>query len=227
LTIAKLARVFSTEKICANIAESFYFIGRQIVVCRTAKTVWGAIFSFITSPIETIKTAWNAIPSFFSGMWSGIVEAAKAPFDWIAKKFEWVTNAWSGVKGFFSGIFGGDEEDGVPTGAAAKPMTAVVPDATTYDEWGYTPPPSAPASGGAAASPVAVPKPVASAPNISGGLSIQPQISFSVSFSGVPSKDVGEALVGAIRSKESELVSYFEKMLERIASNQRRLAYDQ
>ncbi|MDR2123622.1 MAG: hypothetical protein LBP38_01375 [Desulfovibrio sp.] len=41
---------------------------------------------------------------------------------------------------------------------------------------------------GAAASPAAVPKPVASAPKLSGGgLSIQPQISFSVSFRGAPS----------------------------------------
>jgi hypothetical protein len=90
--------------------------------------------------------------------------------------------------------------------------------------------PSAAASWGAEASPAAVPKPIASAPNPNisgGGFSLQPQISFSVPFSGVPSKDVGEALVSAIRSKESELTAYFEKMLTRIASNQRRLAYDQ
>jgi TP901 family phage tail tape measure protein len=208
-------------------AVAGFFTGLWDGIGAVVSTVWSGVSAFITAPITAVKTAWGGITGFFGGLWDGIVAAAKAPFDWIAGKFEWITNAWGKVTGFFSGIFGGDEEEGVPTGAAAKPMTAVVPDATTYDEWGYTPPPSAPASGGAAAQPASVPKPVASAPNISGGLSIQPQISFSVSFSGVPSKDVGEALVGAIRSKESELVSYFEKMMERIASTQRRLAYDQ
>ena len=58
-------------------------------------------------------------------------------------------------------------------------------------------------------------------------MSFTPQITFSVNFAGVPSQDVGTVLVSAIKAKERELASYFEKMLEGIASNQRRLAYDQ
>jgi TP901 family phage tail tape measure protein len=59
-----------------------------------------------------------------------------------------------------------------------------------------------------------------------GGASISPQISFSLNFNGVPSKDVGDILVQAIKAKERDLSSYFEKMIAGIAANQRRLAYD-
>jgi hypothetical protein len=38
---------------------------------------------------------------------------------------------------------------------------------------------------------------------------------------------VGNVLVGAIRARERDLSSYFEKLLTGIASNQRRLACDQ
>jgi hypothetical protein len=58
-------------------------------------------------------------------------------------------------------------------------------------------------------------------------MSLAPQITFSINFSGVPSQDVGTVLVGAIKAKERDLSSYFEKLMTGIASNQRRLAYDQ
>jgi hypothetical protein len=58
-------------------------------------------------------------------------------------------------------------------------------------------------------------------------VTIEPQINLSVNFSGVPSSDVGTVLVGAIKAKESELSGYFGRMIAAIASNQRRLAYDQ
>jgi hypothetical protein len=68
--------------------------------------------------------------------------------------------------------------------------------------------------------------PHAPAPYISGGgLALQAQISIPVTINGVPSKDMGEALVGAIKAQESQLTAYFEKLLSRIASHQMRIDY--
>jgi hypothetical protein len=95
--------------------------------------------------------------------------------------------------------------------SAAKPDKAAMPEMPSVEK---------------AAAPA--PRPAAPTPKIAGaGLALQAQISIPVTINGVPSKDMGEALVGAIKAQESQLTSYFEKLLARIASNQRRLAYDQ
>jgi hypothetical protein len=96
--------------------------------------------------------------------------------------------------------------------SAAKPVIA---ETTARESAPSSAPPSRTASG-------ATPAP---RPAVPGGGNIAPQFSFSLNFSGVPSKDVGDVLVGAVKSKERELAGYFEKMLADIASNQRRLAY--
>ncbi|UQZ90698.1 phage tail tape measure protein [Deltaproteobacteria bacterium Smac51] len=59
-----------------------------------------------------------------------------------------------------------------------------------------------------------------------GGGGINSQISIPITINGVPSSDIGKVLVDSIKSRESELEAYFGQMIERIAANQRRVAYD-
>ena len=51
-------------------------------------------------------------------------------------------------------------------------------------------------------------------------------INIPVTINGVPAADVGKLLVTSIKNQERELETYFNKLLERIAINQKRLAYD-
>jgi TP901 family phage tail tape measure protein len=240
--------------VCSAVAGYFSF------VWKVAKAIWGGIYSAITSPIETAKAAWSGITGFFGGLWDGIVEAAKAPFDWIAGKFEWVTNTWGKVKGFFSGIFGDDEEkqpienptndpyiayanNAVPTvavapsvaapGSATAPVVASVTAPVPISAALPTERPvSAPAPSGSATSQARPAAPVGtggaqSLPERAAtpGANIQPQINFDITMNGVPSKDIGQVLVDGIKARESDLTAYFEKLLERIAANQRRVTY--
>jgi TP901 family phage tail tape measure protein len=209
------------DAVCSAVAGFFTALWDGIKTA--ASTVWNAVSTVIASPIEGIKSAWGGITGFFGSLWSGIVDAAKAPFDWIAAKFEWVTNAWGNVKGFFTSVFGGDDANAPSKAVAAT--NAAMPDATAYDPWGYTAPTAAGKS--APADPAIAARPTAPAPNVAAVSSIQAPVTVSVTINGVPSKDIGEALVGAIRAQESQLTSYFERLLSNIASNQRRLAYDQ
>ncbi|MCL2458903.1 MAG: phage tail tape measure protein [Desulfobulbus sp.] len=174
---------------------------------------------------ETVREVFNAVGEVFSVMWNGMVDSAAAAFDWLAEKFAWVSEAAGSVKGFFSdvGSFFGDSKE--PEKPTAKPLRPVAPSMpASIPAPAAVPLPSAAAArGGAqqAQQPGGVPA-VRSAP--SGG-SIAPQITFSLNFNGVPSKDVGETLVKAIKEKERDLTAYFEKMIADIASNQRRLSY--
>jgi hypothetical protein len=204
--------------VCSAVAGFFSALWNGIM--SAASTVWNAISAVVTAPIETIKSIWSGVGGFFTGLWDGIVEAAKAPFDWIAAKFEWVTSTWNSVKGVFTSLFGSDEEEAAQT--VAQPARAVAP-TYTANPYGMAPAHApAPAAGSSA------PRPASPAPNVPGrAMSLGMQISMPITFNGVPSKDVGELLVGAVRSKEGELRAYFEKLIEGIASNQRRLAYDQ
>lgn len=179
---------------------------------ETVRKIVGTIFAPLATAWEVAKGVLAPVGDFFAGVWDDIVDTAKAPFEWLASKFAWISEAAGGVKGVFSSVgsfFGGEEP-------AVKPMpvAAAAPPSARAARSG------AQIQGGAAP----VPRP---APGTSGGSgSLAPQITFSINFSGVPSKDVGETLVGAIKAKERELSAYFEKMIASIASNQRRLAYD-
>ena len=196
-------------------------------------------FKSVIPAMEVVEAAIMGTVQFVTDLWNGVslydagAKLIGTLFDGLKATWNRVVAWWDTVKGVFDFGTEAASETALPAETvaatqitAAKQMTTAMADSEIADPWGYTPPAAA-ASGGTAA-PASAPKPAISVPSApAGGMSLQPQISFSLSFNGVPSKDVGEALVGAIRNKESELVSYFEKMLTRIASNQRRLAYDQ
>lgn len=60
---------------------------------------------------EAVKSAWSAASGFFSGLFSGIKNAATAAGSVIggalSKAWGAVTSAWNGATGFFSGIWDG------------------------------------------------------------------------------------------------------------------------
>jgi TP901 family phage tail tape measure protein len=213
-----------------NAAMTANPIGLVVVAVGAVVAGLVAAYNHFEGFRNAVDTGCAAVAGFFTALWDGIVGEAKAAFDWIAAKFETVSGIWNTVAGWF----GGGED------TAAKPMRTAMPDSSGYDAWGYTPPAATPttaktqaASSSASAPAGAGPAPSGAAPAPRPAMSAaasgigSPQINFSISFAGVPSQDVGSVLVSAIKAKERELASYFEKMLADIASNQRRLAYDQ
>jgi TP901 family phage tail tape measure protein len=184
-----------------------------------------AAFDWIAAKFETVSGIWNTVAGWFGG---GEETAAKPMRTAVPDA---AGDAW-----------GYTPPAAAPTTArtqAAPVAATAVPDAAVA-AWGYTPPAATPTTAKAQTAPVSAmaasgAKPVQSAPipaprptdrAAASGMG-SPQINFSISFAGVPSQDVGSVLVSAIKAKERELASYFEKMLADIASNQRRLAYDQ
>lgn len=171
----------------------------------------------------------------------GVVEA----FDAVASKFQWLADAWKTVQGWLPAGLGGEDliaeaadqqvrADRRSGGAVAVTTPVSVAPAASHARAQAAPAqavafspaqsaaqssPSAPAAAGAPALPRS---PAAAA----GGVSMQAAINLSVNLNGVPSKDIGEVLVAAIKSKDGELKTYFERLLSSIAADQSRLAYD-
>ncbi|MDR0476561.1 MAG: phage tail tape measure protein, partial [Desulfobulbaceae bacterium] len=220
-----------------------------------AVAIWESIAGGASTCVGAVKSFFAPITTFFSGIWDSIKAPAVAVFDWLSAKFDWVvaklslvTNAWSTVKGWTSWLDDDKEK------AADKPMLAVSPSvpvsasapAAAYlsGQAAASPtiagtrttrpglPAAAPTGPDLQVQPTGPLSPVRPAlvPASGGGASnvsiASPQIALSLNFNGVPSKDIGEVLVKAIKEKERDLSAYFEKMIASIASNQRRLAYD-
>jgi TP901 family phage tail tape measure protein len=176
----------------------------------------GLIVIGVVAVVAAIIWLWRNCESFrtaFTAIWGGIKSAAGAVFDWFAKKIEWVVKAWRTVSGFFSKLFGGGK-DNVSAVTVDTPTTT----ATTTS--------ALPAAAAPARASFFNPFQRMAQSASGGGTNLSQQITFSLSFNGVPSKDVGDLLVESVKSKERELSDYFERMLANIASNQRRLAYD-
>ncbi|MCL2791073.1 MAG: phage tail tape measure protein [Desulfobulbus sp.] len=170
---------------------------------------------------ETCEPVRNAIDWVISGIKDGFWGAVKT----VAIVYDKISGFFgkkSTMVGDLDAYLGKTEE--VAKAAAkipeTKSVTATTAGISTADLT------LARSSAPAGAAPGRVPS--ASSPMIrsapSGG-SINPQITFSLNFNGVPSQDVGDILVKAIKEKERDLTAYFEKMIADIASNQRRLAY--
>jgi TP901 family phage tail tape measure protein len=188
---------------------------------ETARNIMGTMFQPFVAAWNVVEAVWTPVGAFFSGMWDGIVDSARAPFDWIAGKFAWVTESWGKVSGIFSsvgGFFGKGKEN-----TPVEPMQAIAPSLPAAAPAGIT---ASPVSAGKAASvrPGAAPA-AGGAVGASGSVTLSPQIAFNVNFGAVPSQDVGDILVKAIKAKEREVTEYFEGLLKEIASDQLRLAY--
>jgi TP901 family phage tail tape measure protein len=220
-----------------NLAMSSSPVGIVIrVVAAAAAALWG-LYQTCEPVRAAVDTAISAIKETF---WS-VVKTVATVYDKVKSFFGGEGTAVADLERYL----GKTEEAAKATAELTKAQTAPVaatamPDAAG-DAWGYTPPAAATpttaktqaASSSASAPAGAVPAPSGAAPAPRPAMSAaasgmgSPQINFSISFAGVPSQDVGSVLVSAIKAKERELASYFEKMLADIASNQRRLAYDQ
>jgi TP901 family phage tail tape measure protein len=221
-------------KVVAAAAVALYGLYQTCEPVRVAvdKVISGIKDAF-WSVVKTVASVYDKVSGWFGGEGTAVADLER-----YLGKTEDVAKAAAEIP----------QATPIPAATAAA-----MPDAMGYDGWGYTPPepttaktqaasPAASALSGAGAAPSSAASPTASAPSgagaapagvaprtpaPAGGGTIAPQITFTVSFNGVPSKDVGELLVGAVRSKERELTGYFEKLMADIASNQRRLAYDQ
>jgi len=217
---------------------------------------WEAVSGAASWCWDGIKSVWAGAASFFGGIWDGISsragamwEAVKTPavaffewisgkFKWVAGKFQWLANGWATAKGWIS--FGDDEEEKPQsqpaveqTAAAVNPAaqmtvassspTAAAAPAVAANSASAKPSTSSASSASSAPAPAARP----SRPSSPAGAGApQVNITIPVTLNGVPAADIGKVLVAAIKNQESELEAYFSKFLERIAANQKRLAYD-
>lgn len=89
---------------------SEFFSGLWDSVKSTVSIGWEVIKSlFGWTPLGAIAENWEPISDFFTNLWGGLVDGAKAAFDWIAGKLSWAGDAISSISGFFG--FGDDEEE--------------------------------------------------------------------------------------------------------------------
>lgn len=205
------------------------------------KAVWTRVSDFFGGIWGSVKaraeSAWSGIGESIGGVWESLKAPAVAVFDWIGSKFEWlsgkfqwIAEGWTTVKGWF-----GDEEEEnkgkaranpdqqtVASSAAAAPTTAVNPSSGAV----AASPRAVATSGGTPAPLGQSAKSLSSSPGSSASAGM-PSVSISipVTITGVPAADIGKVLVQAIKGQERELEAYFNKFLERIAANQKRLAY--
>jgi hypothetical protein len=200
------------------------------------KLMWDQ-FKAVIPVMEVVEAAVMGTVQFVSDLWNGasLYDAGSkliaTLWDGVVAMWDSVKNKWTAIKSFFG--FGDDAELAAPpieavstTPTVASPVpvmsssSSAAVSSSTSSNTTATPAGATPASAGLPPAP----RPAAGS---AGGMSLAPQITFSINFSGVPSQDVGNVLVSAIKAQERDLSSYFEKLLAGIASNQRRLAYDQ
>jgi hypothetical protein len=192
------------------------------------KLMWNQ-FKTVIPAMEVVEAAVMGTVQFVSDLWNGVslydagAKLIGTLWDGVVAMWDRVKSNWTAIKSFFG--FGDDAE------VAVKPLEPVATTQTVAAPVAAVSASSSSAAPAASASKGTTPAPSGAAPaprpahQAATGASA-PQINFSISFSGVPSQAVGSVLVNAIKAKERELASYFEKMLADIASNQRRLAYD-
>ena len=201
-------------KVVAAAALALYGLYQTCEPVRVAvDTVITAIKDAFWGVVKTVASVYDKVSGWFGGSGTAVadLEAYLAKTEDVAK----ATAAMPSVPPTTAALAADPEIPGLAVAPAAVAVSAEATAPAT------TPAPAR----GAKAAPVSAS--AAPMPETGGGMSLAPQISFSINFAGVPSQDVGTVLVGAIKAKEREVASYFEKMLEGIASNQRRLAYDQ
>ena len=100
------------------------------------KTIFSSVFGVFKtllsfSPLGLIINAWGGVGDFFTDLWGGILETAKAALDWLIVKFETVAGfigkTWKAVTGWF----GGDNESEGQTTTSTPSKAAEVALATT------------------------------------------------------------------------------------------------
>ncbi|MDR2054350.1 MAG: phage tail tape measure protein [Desulfovibrio sp.] len=204
-------------KVVAAAATALFGLYQTCEPVRAAvDTVISAIKDAFWSVVKTVATVYDKVSGFFGGKGTAVadLESYLGKTEEAAKAAVELTRAQVTPS---SGVPGLEAKGSTPTLKTETARPGSVPAMTAQANA------QARAAVSASGSSAPAPRPPVNA--AAGG--VTPQINFSVSFSGVPSKDVGEVLVNAVKSRESALVAYFEKMLANIASNQRRLAYDQ
>jgi TP901 family phage tail tape measure protein len=227
-------------KVAAAAAAALFGLYQTCEPVRVAvDTVISAIKDAFWSVVKTVASVYDKVSSFFGGEGTAVADLERylGKTEDVAKATAEIPSVpptktvlaeYAETEGFVSVLAQPQATDaytqvqslaaGSAAQAQAQPQAKVAP---TQAQAQAKVAPSATAFGGAAKQPGP-----ASPGGQAAGVNVAPQITFSVNFSGVPSKDVGELLVGAVKAKERELASYFEKMLADIASNQRRLGYD-
>jgi TP901 family phage tail tape measure protein len=221
-------------KVVAMAAAALYGLYQTCEPVRVAvDTVISAIKDAFWSVVKTVASVYDKVTGFFGGKGSAVADlerylakteevakaAAQTPaVPTVATLAEEQAEAADTVRTSTAAAIAEEHPElagyvQTPPARATTAATAPIPAQT------QTPPAQAPARETAA--PAATPKTQSPAP----GGGIMPQVNISVNFSGVPSKDVGELLVNAVKSQERALTAYFEKMMEGIASNQMRIGY--
>ena len=222
--------VVTTAQKALNLAMSSNPIG---IIIKVVVAAAAALYTLYET-CEPVRAAVDAVISGIKDAFWSVVKTVLGVYDKISSFFGGSGTAVADLEAYLAKT----EEAGKAVADLPKATSttmAVIPD---YTETAPLTPPTSTASAGVAASaPRAVspgagtaaasaspplPRPASGA---AGGMSLAPQITFSINFSGVPSQDVGTVLVSAIKAKERDLSSYFEKLMEGIASNQRRVDY--
>jgi len=89
---------------------------------------WQGIKTLLSfSPLGLIISNWGAIGGFFTSLWGGIVEQARAALDWLLGKFKtvisFIGNTWKAVSGWF-----GDKDETADTGQTPAENTDSPPE---------------------------------------------------------------------------------------------------
>lgn len=203
--------------------------------------VWDYITGRVTAAVDTLSTVFGPVAGIFSAVWEGVKAPAVAVFDWIGEKFEWVAGKFEWLQEGWRTVsrwLGDDEEEEAAKPDAVAAHTTVATDTVAAGASAarldgpvamaaQTRPAAAQSYAGGGSAPAQVAAPAAARPNVvTPNTTLQASFTFPINMNGVSSKDVGDLLVKAIQNKESALVSQLMKLLERIMSDQRRLAYD-
>lgn len=132
-----LCNSFSTwwNDLCTSISNKWSEICNAITtwwsdLCNSVKTLWSdtvnTIKTFFNNIWEkaseifsNVVNKWNEVTGIFSNIFSGIMDSARAMFDWLGEKFGWVADIISSITGAISNIgsgiknFGGNIISGV------------------------------------------------------------------------------------------------------------------
>lgn len=214
---AAVAGIMTAAQWGLNVALTANPVG--LIVVGIAALAAGMVYLYNTC--EPVRAAFDAV-------WAGIVTGVSKVWDYV----QWV---WGGVSSVLSAIgLMDDEADDASLKAAQAGITAapITPQTVTATATSAALPPQAANSnydvagsafgiGGIDVAAIAG----AAGQHGSNGTSVSAPITLNISINGVPSQDVGQVLADAIRARSGEIEQQLSSMIDRIASNQRRLAY--
>lgn len=207
--------------------------------CEPVRAVFDAVFSFIGDKIEWVidKFSWmgDAISAVLDFLGFGEKDEAAE-----AERVNAMLAAEMGMYGYsldiepaalpevkpVSTAVGSREDAALAAQAALKPVeqSPVRSVDTARANRGQQSPIQDSASAGRTA-PAPASTSSSSAPRASAPAYGPASLTLQVNFNNVPSQDVGKVLLSSLKSQEREFEKYFAGMLDRVAENQRRVAY--